>query len=114
MCGGGLGRHGVCAMVRGQLTGISSLLPHCGSRGSCRDCIAGQQVPLPTEPSGWPLNSLSSSVQFLETCTSNSRHQEAEPGRCLAQKHSGSNWWDNGSICLFVWFVAVVCLFGIS
>ena len=41
--------HDTCAEVRGQLPGVGSLLPSCGSRQS------GQPVqPFPDEPSHWP------------------------------------------------------------
>jgi hypothetical protein len=40
--------------IRGQLAGVSSLLPSCGSQGPNSGDHIWQQMPLPADPSGQP------------------------------------------------------------
>lgn len=44
----------VCVETRGQLSGVTSYLPLCKSQGLNLVCQAGQQAPLPAEPSCQP------------------------------------------------------------
>ena len=60
--------HNVDVEVRGQLEGVGSPLPPCGSQRSNSGLQAWQQVPLPTEPSSQPLNEA-----FISTTTEDQR-----------------------------------------